>query len=343
MPELLKTALSRHQGPSTKRLVLSVLVAVAIIFVLLLQISPKDLYMLLRSVDPSWAATGSGAFLLAVLFRAIRFKWLIDSKGSIPLSDLFRITVFYHMSLMVLPSKLGEFSLPYLLNKISGISVPHGLASLVVSRVYDFFIVLMVLVSVSIGFQGLFKVNLPLVILLIVFLIGFIVLGLLYMSSFLKWFSKTLGKVSDRTGWGNAKFIPWVQDKIGGVAEGFSAIQTRRTYFPVSLTSLASWAMIFLTLYAYMKSFGIDLSLMKMLFGSTIGVIANALPISGIGNWGTLEAGWAAGFLIVGLSKEKAIASGFGVHILIFILCAIVSLLCWATLRKQKNPSPAAR
>ena len=342
MPELPETALSRHQGPSTKRLVLSVLVAVAIIFVLLLQISPKDLYTLLRSVDPSWAAMGSGAYLLAILLRALRFKWLIDSKG-IPLSDLFRITVFYHMSLMVLPSKLGEFSFPYLLNKISGISVPHGLASLVVSRVYDFFIVLMVLVSVSIGFQGLFKANLPLVILLIGFLIIFIVLGLLYMSSFLKWFSKVLGTVSDRTGWGNAKFIPWVQDKIGGVAEGFSAIQTRRTYFPVSLTSLASWVMIFCTLCAYMKSFGIDLSLMKMLFGSTIGVIANALPISGIGNWGTLEAGWAAGFLIVGLSKEKAIASGFGVHILIFILCAIVSLLCWATLRKQKNPSPTAR
>jgi hypothetical protein len=54
-------------------------------------------------------------------------------------------------------------------------------------------------------------------------------------------------------------------------------------------------------------------------------VIANALPISGIGNWGTLEAGWAAGFLIVGLSKEKAIATGFGIHIIIFIVCALIS------------------
>jgi uncharacterized membrane protein YbhN (UPF0104 family) len=67
-------------------------------------------------------------------------------------------------------------------------------------------------------------------------------------------------------------------------------------------------------------------------FGSTIAVIANALPISGLGNWGTLEAGWAAGFLIVGLSKEEAIATGLGVHILIFLICAITAFICWVSL-----------
>ncbi len=113
-----------------------------------------------------------------------------------------------------------------------------------------------------------------------------------------------------------------------------------RTYLPVSLTSLASWAMIFWTFIAFLRGFGVDLSFLKMVFGSTVAVIANALPISGIGNWGTLEAGWAAGFLMVGLSKEKAIATGFGFHILIFILCGVISLFCWVTLKKQKSPSP---
>ena len=113
-----------------KRLILSILVTVGIIFVLLLQISLKDLYTLLRTIDPLWAALGSIAYLLAILFRALRFKWLIYSKG-IPLSDLFRITALYHLSLMVLPSKLGELSYPYFLNKISGMTVTEGLASLI--------------------------------------------------------------------------------------------------------------------------------------------------------------------------------------------------------------------
>jgi uncharacterized protein (TIRG00374 family) len=339
--DVLKRMLQNFWGALSKRLVLSILITVGIIFVLLLQISLKDLYALLKTVDPFWVALGSSAYLLAILFRALRFKWLIYSK-SVPLSDLFKITAFYHLSLMVLPSKLGEFSFPYFLNKISGMNATEGLASLIVSRVYDFFIVLMILLSVSIGAQGLFKVNTPLVVLLVTLLVGFLVFGLFYMSSLLRWFSNGLGRISHWTGSRNAKFILWIQKKMSEVGEDFHAIKTRHTYFPVSLTSLASWVMIFCTFYAYMKSFGMDIPLTKMLLGSTIGVIANALPVSGIGNWGTLEAGWAVGFLMVGLSKEKAIATGFGVHIIIFIVCAIISFFCWVPFGKQKNPSPTA-
>ena len=331
-----------HPGAlSLKRIILSILITVGILFVLLLQISLKDLYALLRTIDPLWAAMGSIAYLLSILFRALRFKWLLHSKG-IPFSNLFRITAFYHLSLMVLPSKLGELSYPYLLKKINAMNVTEGLASLIVSRVYDFFIILVILLFVSIGFEGLFEVHPFLIILLVALLLGLIVFALSYMSSFLRWFSNVLGRISNWTGSRNVRLILWMQEKMSEMAEDFYAIKARRTYFPVSVTSLASWVMIFCTFYAYMKGFGIDLPLTKMIFGSTVGVIANALPISGIGNWGTLEAGWAAGFLMVGLSKEKAIATGFGVHIIIFIVCALISFFCWVTFKRQKNPSPAA-
>jgi hypothetical protein len=243
---------------------------------------------------------------------------------------------------MVLPSKLGELSYPYFLNKISGMNVTEGLASLIVSRVYDFFIIMMILLFMTIGFQGLFKVDPFVLILLITFLIGFIIFAFFYMSSFLSWFSNILGKISNWTGSRNVRFVLWIQRKMSEMAEDFYAIKARKTYFPVSLTSLVSWVMIFLTFYAYMKGFGIEISFTKMILGSTVGVMANALPISAIGNWGTLEAGWAAGFIMVGLSKEKAIATGFGVHIIIFIVCVIISFFCWVTFKKQKNPSPTA-
>lgn len=331
-----------HPGAlSLKRIILSILITIGIIFFLLLQISIKDLYILLKTIDPFWAILGSIAYFLAILFRALRFKWLIYSKG-IPLLDLFRMTAFYHLSLMILPSKLGELSFPYFLNKISGMNVTEGLASLIASRVYDFFIIMMVLLFVTIGFQGLFKVNPLLIILLIAFLIGFIIFAFFYMSRFLSWFSNVLGKISNWTGSRNGRFVPWIQRKMNAMAEDFYAIKARKTYFPVSLTSLASWFMIFWALYAYMKGFGIQIPFTKMILGSTIAVIANALPISGIGNWGTLEAGWAAGFLMAGLSKEKAIATGFGVHILVFVICVIISFFCWVTLKKEKGPSPTA-
>jgi uncharacterized protein (TIRG00374 family) len=324
-----------------KRIIVSILITLGILFFLLLQISLKDLYALLRTIDPLWAALGSIAYLLATLFRALRFKWLLHSKG-VPFPDLFRITAFYHLSLMVLPSKLGELSYPYLLRKISAMNVTEALASLIVSRVYDFFIILVILLFVSIGFGGLFEVHPFLIMLLVALLLGFIVFALSYMSSFLRWLSSALGGISNTTGPRNVRFVRWMQEKMSEMAEDFYAIKARKTYFPVSVASLASWVMIFFTFFAYMEGFGVDISFTKMIFGSTVGVIANALPISGIGNWGTLEAGWTAGFLMVGLSKEKAIATGFGVHIIIFIVCAIISFFCWVTFKRQKNPSPAA-
>ena len=271
----------------SKRLILSILITAGIVIFLLFQISLRELYTLLRTIDPLWLALGSIAYFLANLFRALRFRWLIHSKG-IPLSDLFRITSFYHLSLMVLPSKLGELSYPYLLNRISGRNVTEGLASLVVSRVYDFFIILLVLLSVSIGFQTLFKVNAFFLIPLVIFLIFLMVFALFYMSRLFRWLSKVLGKIFNRGRSRMVGFISWIQRKIDAMAEDFDSIKARKTYLSVTLTSLASWAMIFSAFYAYMKGFGVDISSTKLILGSTIAVIGNVLPISGIGNWGTL-------------------------------------------------------
>jgi uncharacterized membrane protein YbhN (UPF0104 family) len=139
------------------------------------------------------------------------------------------------------------------------------------------------------------------------------------------------------------KSFSWVQKKLNEMAEDFYAIRTRKVYFPVSLTAVVSWIMVFWMCYVLLRGFGIETSFIKVVSGSSVGLMASVLPISGVGNWGTLEAGWAAGFLIAGLNKEKVIALGFGVHILIFIACAIISFFCWATLEKKNNPSPTAQ
>jgi uncharacterized protein (TIRG00374 family) len=337
-----------------KRLIFSILITIVIIFVLFTQISLKDLYALFKSIDVLWVILGSAGYLLATLFRALRYKGLIHSK-EIPLAQLFRISAFYHLSLMVLPSKLGELSYPYLLNRISGMNMTEGLASLIASRVYDFSIILMVFLFVSVGYQGLFSINLFFVILLASVLISLILVVFFYMDNLLRLFSTVLGRISNWIGPKNRKPFRWGQTKIHEMAEDFIAIKAKRTYLSVTLTSLISWIMIFWMFYAFLRGFGIEISFLKVVFGSTLGVIANALPISGLGNWGLLEAGWAAGFMIVGLSKGEAIATGFGVHIMIFAVSVLIGFICWVTLnlpalpvadRRQvetMKPSPATR
>jgi uncharacterized protein (TIRG00374 family) len=313
-----------------KRLLISIFITIAIVFFLFTQISLEDLFTLLKNIDPLWAALGSAAYFLAILFRALRYKWLIYSRN-VSLNELFRISVFYNLSLMILPSKLGELSFPYFLNKMSGVTMTEGLASLIASRVYDFFIILMVFLFASIGFQTFFRVNLFFVLPLSLFLIGLILLIFFYMSRILWLVSRMIETLSKWIRKERAKPIQWVQRKLHETAEDFHAIKARKTYLPVALTSLISWIMVFLTFWAFVRGFSIFVPFWEVVFGSTVGIITNAIPIGGFGNWGTLEVGWAVGFLMIGLPKGKAIASGFGVHVLVFLICAFFAFICWVT------------
>lgn len=336
-----------------KRLFLSLLISIGLILFLLAQISIHDLLTLLKTIDLRWALLGGIGYFFALLLRAIRFKWLIHSKD-VSLSDLIRISVFHNVSLMILPSKLGEISYPYLLYKVSGMTFSEGLASLIASRVYDFFTVLIIFIFASIGSQSLFKINLFLVILSVVLLIITTLLLFFYMDRLLRLFSNGLGKITHWAGLKNNKPIQWLQRKIHEVAEDFNAIQAKRTHLPVTLVSLVSWIMAFWMFYALLRGFGTSISFLKVIFASTIAVFTATLPISGVGNWGLLEAGWTAGFLLVGLSKGVAITTGFGVHIAILMISLVIGFFCWiilppfplaakkrAHLDKDKRKSPS--
>jgi len=317
-----------------KRFIIPVLITIGIMILLFTQISLGDLYALLKGVDLQWTFLGVLGYLLAILCRAFRYKWLIHSKD-IPLSDLFKISVLYHLSLMVLPSKLGEISYPYFLNRTSGMAMTEGLASLIASRIYDFLTLLIFFLIAFIGFQSLFHVSPVLMILLIAFLTGLAFLAFFYVGDLLKLLSRGLGKASQWFGLSQHRSLQWSLGKIDDVANDFYAIKARRTYLPVTLASLTSWAFSYWMFYAFLRGFGISTSVMKVLFGSTIAIIGNILPISGLGNWGVLEAGWGAGFILVGLSKVEAIATGFGVHIFLFVTATLVGLPCWLTLKKR--------
>ena len=316
-----------------KRLVLPSLVTIGIIFFLFTQISFRDLYSLLSRIDPAWTIAATAGYLLAILFRAFKYKSLIHSKD-VPTSDLFRISVFTHLSLMILPSKLGELTYPYFLKRVSRVTMTEGVASLIASRIYDFFTLLLIFLVAIIGFQGSFKMNPLKIILMIALLIGLTFLAFFYMSNFLNFLSRILERVFLRARLSRFRLGHWGLGKVRKMAEDFDAIQAKRTYLSASLASLSSWACTYWMFYAFLRGFRISIPILKTVLGSTIAIVASVFPISGLGNWGILEAGWTAGFMLVGLSKLEAIATGLGVHILLFLTSALMSLLCWLTLAK---------
>jgi len=303
------------------------------IFILLFtQISLRELSFILKHIEPLWAISGLGVYLLSLFFQSLRYRWLIRTR--IPsFSKLFSISVLYNLSLMILPSKIGELAYPYLLNKISETTITEGLASLIALRGYDLLIILVSFIFSSLWVQTLMEFNLLLTFLLALLFITLILMIFFYMTTLLVGCSKVLSKISKWVGRTDLKPIQWAQRKLHEIAEDFYAIRARRTYLQVTLTSLLSWLSVFWMFYAFIRGFGIEISFLKVVFGSTVALLISILPISAFGNWGILEAGWTIGFLMVGLPKEKAIATGLWIHIAVFMVCAILGSYFLITLK----------
>jgi uncharacterized membrane protein YbhN (UPF0104 family) len=121
------------------------------------------------------------------------------------------------------------------------------------------------------------------------------------------------------------------------VLDSFTATQSLTSYILLSVTSLISWLFNFGIMYAFVRSLGIDISYPTLIVGATFANLTNILPISGIGNFGTLEAGWTAGFMLLGFDYQTAIATGFATHILAFLCALMVGLWGLVVLNIQRT------
>jgi uncharacterized membrane protein YbhN (UPF0104 family) len=107
-------------------------------------------------------------------------------------------------------------------------------------------------------------------------------------------------------------------------------------------TSLACWLTLFLSFWFLLQAVGISrFSYPEVVIGSTGAAITSAIPINAIGNLGTMQLGWTAGFSALGMSVEEGIASGFAINIFLLIFSSTLALLSYfVLLRKSIRKKP---
>jgi len=71
--------------------------------------------------------------------------------------------------------------------------------------------------------------------------------------------------------------------------------------------------------------------------GASAAAVANLLPFNLIGNLGTLEAGWTAAFVALGVPVQMAAASGLAAHLWGLIFAAFFGVLGWAALSSMRR------
>ena len=311
----------------------AVVITISLGAILFSQIKIADIVVTLASFDPVYLIIGFAFYACSYFFRAMRFHILLIRK--VRLRDLFNIVCVHNMLNNILPARTGELSYIYLLKKSHNKKAGEGIATLFVARVFDFITISLLFLVSAFMLQDLPERVINVVWVIALFL-GSITIFLIALLYFGKSFLNLVKKFFEMFKWDKKYFADYLLRKGEETVESFEKIKNsgKITVISLILTSLGIWLFLYSLNYIIVRGMNIYLSYSEVLFASTFAVFTMVLPIQGIGGFGTLECGWTVGFIAVGLTKEVAISSGFGFHIILWIYFLILG--SWGLFRLSK-------
>lgn len=277
-------------------------------------------------------AAGFGFWVLIYIGRALRFLLLAPRT---PLVTMLSIAAIHAFLLRLLPFRTGELAYAFLVRRAGTAGLGESLIVLLLIRILDSTCVVILFAAALAFHQGTYLGDRRLGILaaLAAALLGVVVvlaLGPLLRLA-LRVTRALLGGLARR------ERLARLLARADEAVLAFAAV-TRRTVLLSALVSMLLWLLTFGAFFAIMRAFSVPVGVAQTVLGSTAAVVTGFLPIGGIGSFGTLEAGWALGFALVGVDQTRAIASGFGVSIITFIYGAALGLLGWIGLRLGARP-----
>ena len=280
------------------KLFISLCVFIVFVYVLVQWIDWPKFRLMLTHV--SWWYVGLGSLFYSGVYvaRAIRMQALIPKTTFLQMFCINSVQYFFNK---LLPARTGELTLPMLIKRYTPASFGRGLATLLLLRYMDVIIIMgMLLLS-------LFLVPAPAVIHFRAYawllLLG--ILGMLVVLFLLPWLAQKFTQLQ--------KFIP----------------DTRYVHFV--LTGLRDTVFAWVCLYAYffclMQGLHVHFDFWAVVFACTFSILTIVLPVSAIGNFGTFEAGWILGFVMLGMNKGDALATGFFTNVILTVLNAGLALI----------------
>jgi len=292
-------------------------IGISVFFMLLLfrKIDFRQLVSALRTVDYRYIVLAVAFTFISYFLRAVRWRYLLISEKTIPLSSLYPATIIGYMANNLLPARLGEFVRAYTLAKREQLETPSVFASLVIDRLFDGFTVLVMLLIT------LFTVRLPAGMEdaatalkaggMAMFLLYCGILVFLYLLKrqtqrtlstvgfLLKPFPKSFSE----------RIIPMLGSFIGGIR-----LSLRGSHLAIIvITSILIWTFAVLPLDMTLRSFGINLPITASMFIMVLLVFAVMVPASP-GFIGTYHYACFKGLSVFGIPETTSVSIALVIH-----------------------------
>ncbi len=116
---------------------LGIAVSAGLLVILLYQIDPGELGDALTGANYAYLAPAVAVYFAAVLFRAVRWRFLLLPLRPFPVRRLYPVVVVGYMANNLLPMRLGELVRAYYLARQESFSASSALGTVAVERVFD--------------------------------------------------------------------------------------------------------------------------------------------------------------------------------------------------------------
>lgn len=297
--------------------------AVALVLVgLVVRLAGADeILRLLRSTHLAGLAAAAGLYVLVSVLRGARLSVL----GALPIGRAVLVSTAAQAAVQTLPIRLGELALPALLRRRAGVPITRGIGILLTIRALDL-AGLGTWAGAAIAFR--WGADRPLILAASMTL----VLPLLLLP--------TVASVSKRLAvrclaprgrrgrrWARrARRLSTTLDELRRSSGRLAAAM---------VLTLLIWCGIWTIIQVLLWTTGFAWPLATVVVGASAATVATLLPINVLGNIGTLEAGWTAGFAALGIPVETAAATGVAVHVWSLLIAAAVGATAYFFLSRR--------
>jgi glycosyltransferase 2 family protein len=319
--------------------IFAILITIVLLALLFSQINLGDVIATLKNINPVYLVAGFILYTCSYVLRAWRFHLLLNKEVAI--KDLFHIECVHNMLNNLLPLRTGELSYIYLLKSEQNRTTGEALGTLIIARIFDFIIITVFFLllffftgEITPGFTVLVVIGIIFLISMVVLLIGLLIYGnamVIQLQKLLRFFD-----------FGTIRIGSYITRKLRETINCFNSFKAGESgkHHSVIFLTLGIWSFSYLLFYLIALSMNIDLGLIPILFASSFAVFSTVLPVQGIGGFGTMEAGWALGFISVGVTKEIAISTGFGFHLIVLMYTLFLGIWGYSGIflsRKTRN------
>ena len=310
----------------SRRLWFGLAVSLVFLFLLFLRVDVGDTVRSLGEANYLFVVPAVGLYFVAVVFRTLRWRFLLSHLKPISTERLFPVVVVGYMANNLLPIRLGEVVRSYYLGQREGVSKSAGLATIAVERVFDGLTLLFFLAvaSVVLPIGGLVKdlaedTGVPTVLLIVITTVPFVfALGTLVAVAYRPAWPVRLAERATRRL--PEKLGPSIVEVVGLFVSGVASLRDPRRLLALFLLSLPVWLMEAAMLYVIGFSFDLQdsfssqgMMIAAILATTATANLATSLP-SSQGGIGPFEFFSTATLVVLGVSGPVATAYTVTVH-----------------------------